>query len=85
VHASGGGNYQSLINEALRQHIARSEIEAAIARRRRGAGTFPVEHYTGKRIREFDRAEADLGKALRRPSASLSLEISISRFGISRN
>ena len=26
VHASGGGNYQSLINEALRQRIAREEM-----------------------------------------------------------
>jgi uncharacterized protein (DUF4415 family) len=24
VHAAGGGNYQSLINQALREHIARS-------------------------------------------------------------
>ena len=91
VHAAGGGRYQSLINQALREHIARgddvladtahltrsranvrrlraarSEIEAAIARRRRNAASLAVEHYTGKRIREFDRAEADLGKALRR-------------------
>ena len=91
VHAAGRGNYQSLINEALRQHIereddvladtahltrsrsnvrrlraARSEIEAAIARRKRNTASLPVEHYTGKRIREFDRTEADLGKALRR-------------------
>jgi len=51
---------------ARRLRAARSEIEAAIARRRRSAASPPVEHYTGKRIREFDRAEADLGKALRR-------------------
>jgi hypothetical protein len=25
VHAHGGGNYQSLINEALRQHMARED------------------------------------------------------------
>ncbi len=25
VHASGGGNYQSLINQALREHIIRSK------------------------------------------------------------
>jgi hypothetical protein len=49
-----------------RLRAARSEIEAAIARRRRNAASLPTEHYTGKRSREFDRAEADLGKALRR-------------------
>ncbi len=32
----------------------------------RPAVTLPVEVYTGKRIREFDGAEADLGKFLRR-------------------
>jgi antitoxin PrlF len=31
----------------------------------RPAVTLPVELYTGKRIREFDDAEADLDKALR--------------------
>ncbi len=31
----------------------------------RPAVTLPVELYTGKRIREFDEAEADLDKALR--------------------
>jgi AbrB family looped-hinge helix DNA binding protein len=31
----------------------------------RPAVTLPVELYTGKRVREFDDAEADLGKALR--------------------
>ena len=91
VHAAGGGSYQTLINQALREHIARaddvladtahltrsranvrrlraarSEIEAEIGRRRHGAASLPVEHYTGRRIREFDRAEADLEKVLRR-------------------
>ena len=32
----------------------------------RPAVTLPVEVYTDKRIREFDEAEADLGKFLRR-------------------
>jgi AbrB family looped-hinge helix DNA binding protein len=32
----------------------------------RPAVTLPVELYTEKRIREFDQAEADLDKALRR-------------------
>ena len=32
----------------------------------RPAVTLPVEIYTDKRIREFDEAEADLGKLLRR-------------------
>lgn len=34
VHAAGGGNYQSLINEALRQHIEqkREPLEATIRR-----------------------------------------------------
>lgn len=32
----------------------------------RPAVTLPVEIYSGKRIREFDEAEADLGKILRR-------------------
>jgi uncharacterized protein (DUF4415 family) len=26
VHAAGGGNYQTLINEALREHIRRQEV-----------------------------------------------------------
>jgi hemerythrin-like domain-containing protein len=34
VHASGGGNYQSLINEALRQHIAREDDVLADTLRR---------------------------------------------------
>lgn len=49
-----------------RLRAAHSEIEAGIARRRRPAVALPVELYTGKRIREFDRAEADLDKTLRR-------------------
>jgi uncharacterized protein (DUF4415 family) len=34
VHAAGGGNYQSLINEALRQHIEqrREPLEATLRR-----------------------------------------------------
>ena len=34
VHASGGGNYQTRINDALREHIARTEpgIEATLRR-----------------------------------------------------
>ncbi len=34
VHAAGGGNYQSLINEALRQHIQqkREPLEATLRR-----------------------------------------------------
>ncbi len=42
VHQMGGGNYQTLINEALREHIRRGEIEAAVRRavreELRGAG-----------------------------------------------
>jgi uncharacterized protein (DUF4415 family) len=42
VHAMGGGNYQTLINDALREHIRRSGIEAAVRRvvreELRGAG-----------------------------------------------
>lgn len=34
VHAAGGGNYQSLINEALRQHIAREDDVLADTLRR---------------------------------------------------
>jgi AbrB family looped-hinge helix DNA binding protein len=33
----------------------------------RPAVTLPLELYTEKRIREFDQAEAELDKALRRP------------------
>jgi uncharacterized protein (DUF4415 family) len=58
VHAAGGGSYQALINQALQQHIAREDDVLA--------DTLPLERYTEKRIREFDRAEADLGKTLRR-------------------
>ncbi len=32
VHEMGGGNYQSLINEALREHIRRGGIEEAVRR-----------------------------------------------------
>jgi hypothetical protein len=32
VHEAGGGNYQTLINEALRDHIRREGIEAAVRR-----------------------------------------------------
>jgi hypothetical protein len=34
VHASGGGSYQSLVNEALRQHIAREDDVLADTLRR---------------------------------------------------
>lgn len=32
VHEMGGGNYQSLINDALREYIRRGGIEAAVRR-----------------------------------------------------
>lgn len=32
VHEMGGGNYQSLINEALREHMRRRGIEEAVRR-----------------------------------------------------
>jgi len=32
VYEMGGGNYQSLINDALREHIRRGGIEAAVRR-----------------------------------------------------
>jgi uncharacterized protein (DUF4415 family) len=32
VHQAGGGNYQTLINEALREYIRRGGIEAAVRR-----------------------------------------------------
>ncbi len=32
VHQMGGGNYQTLINDALREHIRRGGIEAAVRR-----------------------------------------------------
>jgi uncharacterized protein (DUF4415 family) len=32
VHEMGGGNYQTLINEALRDYIQRGGIEAAVRR-----------------------------------------------------
>jgi hypothetical protein len=34
VHAAGGGNYQSLINEALRQHIQQQREPLEITLRR---------------------------------------------------
>lgn len=32
VHEAGGGNYQTLINDALREHIRRGGIDAAVRR-----------------------------------------------------
>ena len=32
VHEMGGGSYQTLINDALREHIRRGSIEAAVRR-----------------------------------------------------
>ncbi len=32
IHQMGGGNYQTLINEALREYIRRGGIEAAVRR-----------------------------------------------------
>ncbi len=32
VHARGGGSYQSLINDALREHIERQGLEATLRR-----------------------------------------------------
>jgi uncharacterized protein (DUF4415 family) len=32
VHQAGGGNYQTLINEALREYIRRGGIESAVRR-----------------------------------------------------
>ena len=32
VHEMGGGSYQTLINDALREHIRRGGIEAAVRR-----------------------------------------------------
>ena len=32
VHEMGGGNYQTLINDTLREHIQRGGIEAALRR-----------------------------------------------------
>lgn len=32
VHEMGGGNYQTLINDALREYIRRGDIEAAVRR-----------------------------------------------------
>lgn len=39
VHAAGGGNYQTLINDALREHIARGTSE-------------PIEHILRRVVRE---------------------------------
>jgi uncharacterized protein (DUF4415 family) len=48
VHQLGGGNYQTLINEALREYIRRGGIEAAVRRavreELRGAG---LKHTAG--------------------------------------
>lgn len=48
VHEMGGGNYQTLINNALREHVRRGGIEAAVRRAIReepsGAG---LEQATG--------------------------------------
>ena len=42
VHQMGGGNYQTLINDALREYVRRGDIEAAVRRavrkELRGAG-----------------------------------------------
>lgn len=58
-----------------RLRAAHAQIEAEIARPKvpvsgasGAAAILPVERYTAKRVREFDRAEAALGKALRRES-----------------
>ena len=32
VHEMGGGNYQTLINDALHEHLRRGRIEAAVRR-----------------------------------------------------
>ena len=32
VHAAGGGSYQTLVNEALREHIQHHGLEAALRR-----------------------------------------------------
>jgi uncharacterized protein (DUF4415 family) len=32
VHATGGGSYQTLINEALREHIQQQGLEASLRR-----------------------------------------------------
>jgi uncharacterized protein (DUF4415 family) len=39
VHAMGGGNYQTLINDALREHVGRGGIEAAVRRASSGGTT----------------------------------------------
>lgn len=54
---------QSLGIKADDQLIAEATPEGLLLR---PAVTLPVEIYTDKRIREFDQAEADLAKLLRR-------------------
>ena len=54
---------QSLGIKADDQLIAETTPEGLLLR---PAVTLPVEIYSDKRIREFDRAEADLAKVLRR-------------------
>lgn len=53
-----------------RLRAAHAEIESEIARRRLPASgaPLPAERYTRKRVREFDRAEAALARALRVPA-----------------
>jgi hypothetical protein len=55
-----------------RLRAAHAEIESEIARRRPPAAgaPLPVERYTRTRVREFDRAEAALARALREPARS---------------
>ena len=54
---------QTLGLKADDQLIAETTPERLLLR---PAVTLPIEVYTDKRIREFDEAEADLGKFLRR-------------------
>ena len=58
---------QTLGLKADDQLIAETTPEGLLLR---PAVTLPVEVYTDKRIREFDEAEADLGKFLRRKKKS---------------
>jgi len=58
---------QELGIKADDQLIAETTPEGLLLR---PAVTLPVELYTGKRIREFDEAEADLDKVLRRNKKS---------------
>jgi AbrB family looped-hinge helix DNA binding protein len=55
---------QALGLKAEDQLIAETTPEGLLLR---PAVTLPLELYTEKRIREFDEAEAELDKALRRP------------------